>query len=601
MDRLDDIRVDAINGSIDGLHRDIDIIRRLHSRALVATGHDELSLLNRDLDQMRSNTRQQFTAIRDRLTTMSAQTKQLRGADAKARSSHQAILAKRLLETGEMLQQAEFAYKEASRARMAREIRIARPDATDIEIEMALDSQSGPIFAQRLLSSRVREQQAALQAVQGRQAEMLRLEQSIEDLAQLFQDLAILLEQQQEIIDVIEVHGQKVEEDLVSGGVQIDKAIIQREKDRRFWQWTAVIAGIVAVIVVAILWELVQHAVDHQIGGPVSNSAMELAAINGNIDTMDWMHQRGIGGCTSNAMDHAASHGDLRIVTWLHETCGESGTFNAVDRAACSGHLEVIKYLHSKCGLVCTLEGLLSSARFGHFETFKYICVNQDLDRIQNETNDAIEDARSRLKRIAAQTKNMRGPEVKARQGQQSTLAKRLMEAAQVYQNIQVSYKNKYRTRMAREIRIARPDATNAEIEQALDSQSGPVFAQQMLSSRVREQQSALQAVQGRHAELRKMEESIEELAELFQDMQVLLEAQQEMIDTIETHVENADEYVRSGGTQLKKAIVSRERSRRFWQRVSIAIVILLAIVALILYFYRCQVFSVQCPAPPKS
>jgi syntaxin 1B/2/3 len=73
-------------------------------------------------------------------------------------------------------------------------------------------------------------------------------------------------------------------------------------------------------------------------------------------------------------------------------------------------------------------------------------------------------------------------------------------------------------------LHIARPDASRADIDKAIDSRSGPVFAQEMLSSRIGEQRRALQEVQGRHEELRKMEKSIEELAQLFQDMQLLLE-----------------------------------------------------------------------------
>ncbi|XJO72660.1 hypothetical protein BDV3_003752 [Batrachochytrium dendrobatidis] len=190
--------------------------------------------------------------------------------------------------------------------------------------------------------------------------------------------------------------------------------------------------------------------------------------------------------------------------------------------------------------------------------------INRELDSTQTETSNLIADARRRLQRISNETKSMKGGgDSRSRQNQQSVLAQKLMDAAQRYQNIQVTYKQKYRQRMEREIRIARPDATRDQIEQALDSRNGPVFSQEMLSSRVGEQRRALQEVQGRHVELRKMEESIEELAQLFQDMQVLLTAQQTTIDTIDTHVENAVTYVQEGDKELTQAIRHREASRK--------------------------------------
>ena len=77
---------------------------------------------------------------------------------------------------------------------------------------------------------------------------------------------------------------------------------------------------------------------------------------------------------------------------------------------------------------------------------------------------------------------------------------------------------------MEREIRIARPNATPEEIERAMDSRTGPVFAQEILSSRVQDQRRVLQEVQGRHEELRRIETSIDELVNLFQEMQLLID-----------------------------------------------------------------------------
>ncbi|KAH6565797.1 hypothetical protein BASA60_009805 [Batrachochytrium salamandrivorans] len=194
--------------------------------------------------------------------------------------------------------------------------------------------------------------------------------------------------------------------------------------------------------------------------------------------------------------------------------------------------------------------------------------INRELDAAQTEASDLIADARQRLQRISNETKNLRGGgDSRSRQAQQSVLAQKLMDAAQRYQNIQVTYKQKYRQRMEREIRIARPDASPQQVEQALDSRSGPVFSQEMLSSRVGEQRRALQ--------------------------EVLLETQQTVIDTIDTHVENAVQYVQEGDKELTQAIRHREASRKKWWIITAIVIAILLALAVVCYLQRCPFFGI--------
>lgn len=151
--------------------------------------------------------------------------------------------------------------------------------------------------------------------------------------------------------------------------------------------------------------------------------------------------------------------------------------------------------------------------------------ITKSLDLLQAETKDLMDSVRSSLKTLSSQTKQLGGSEAQSRKAQQSSLAIKLQNAAQRYAQVQKTAKSAYKRRMEREIRIARPDASEADIERAVDDpRSGSAFAQEMLSSRIGAQRRVLQEVQGRHEEMRKMEASIEELATLFMDLQALLE-----------------------------------------------------------------------------
>ncbi|KAJ3128562.1 Plasma membrane t-SNARE, secretory vesicle fusion [Nowakowskiella sp. JEL0407] len=219
-------------------------------------------------------------------------------------------------------------------------------------------------------------------------------------------------------------------------------------------------------------------------------------------------------------------------------------------------------------------------------ETNRY---QTELDRLQDECSRLLGRSRDSIKKLTGETKkmpNQNDGEVRIRKSKQSTTAQRLMKITQEFQDIQMDSKKKYRQRMEREIRIARPDATREEIERALDSNSGPVFAQELLSSRVQSQKQTLREVQDRHVELRKIEESILELFELFQEMQMLIDAQQETINNIEIKVEDTEVQLTEASKEMTKAIEYRKASRKKAWIISGIVLVLIIIGLILLYFY---------------
>ncbi|KAJ3062977.1 Plasma membrane t-SNARE, secretory vesicle fusion [Podochytrium sp. JEL0797] len=206
-------------------------------------------------------------------------------------------------------------------------------------------------------------------------------------------------------------------------------------------------------------------------------------------------------------------------------------------------------------------------------------------DQIQASVQATLQSVRKTVRQLAAQNANLPpGAESHSRKGQLGTLAKKLMAVADEFQNIQRNFKNKYKQRMEREIRIARPDATPQEIARALDSASGSAFSQQLLSSRNDKQRRALEEVQDRHTELQKIERSLTELFDLFQEMQQLIEVQQEMINNVESNVENTVAYMEEGSKELTKAIVYRKKTRKRQWWIWAIVLVLLAIIGVAVY-----------------
>lgn len=69
------------------------------------------------------------------------------------------------------------------------------------------------------------------------------------------------------------------------------------------------------------------------------------------------------------------------------------------------------------------------------------------------------------------------------------TLTQKFLEIVQEYQEVQTTYKNKYKEKVERQYKIAKPDASPDEIEDAMQTgDSSKIFANQILDTHLHQQ-----------------------------------------------------------------------------------------------------------------
>ena len=103
---------------------------------------------------------------------------------------------------------------------------------------------------------------------------------------------------------------------------------------------------------------------------------MDVAAGNGHLELVKWLHEHEKEGCTKHAIDSAAGNGHLEVVKFLHENRTEGCSQIASLVAAMNGNLEMLKYLHEN-GLSLPLDSLLpTAAGMERLEIIKYIHEN---------------------------------------------------------------------------------------------------------------------------------------------------------------------------------------------------------------------------------
>ncbi|KAH6672475.1 SNARE domain-containing protein [Halenospora varia] len=167
-------------------------------------------------------------------------------------------------------------------------------------------------------------------------------------------------------------------------------------------------------------------------------------------------------------------------------------------------------------------------------------------------------------------------------------LDRKLKLAIGTYQKVDAEYHKKLQEQMARQYRIVRPDASEAEVREAVeDTSQQQVFSQALLQGDRRGQsQSALRAVQSRHDEIQKIERQMIELAELFQDMENLVVQQEVAVTNIEMKGEEVVENMDKGNEQIGVAIKSAKNARKWkWWCLGITLLIIAIIVIVVLIY----------------
>ncbi|KAJ2725729.1 hypothetical protein GGI07_001097 [Coemansia sp. Benny D115] len=219
----------------------------------------------------------------------------------------------------------------------------------------------------------------------------------------------------------------------------------------------------------------------------------------------------------------------------------------------------------------------------------RYRQIADERDRAVEETNAQVAQIKQSLEMLARSVDDPNVPKSQrvAQASRQQALARKFSDQIQRYRQMEYQYAQRNRARFERQYRIARPDATEDEINDALNSdQAGQVFAQAVMhSNRLGEARRVLRDVEERQVDIRKIEQTISQLAEMFIEINEMVNRQQEFIDNIESAVEDTHVNVDSGNDETKKAIVYRIKARKkMWFLLLLAIIIIVVII-IIIYF----------------
>jgi syntaxin 1B/2/3 len=230
-------------------------------------------------------------------------------------------------------------------------------------------------------------------------------------------------------------------------------------------------------------------------------------------------------------------------------------------------------------------ENIINQIDAQHKDLLTQVSEEQEME-LRRSLDDYISQATDLQYQLKADIKDAQrdGLHDSNKQAQAENCRQKFLKLIQDYRIIDSNYKEESKEQAKRQYTIIQPEATDEEVEAAINDVNGQqIFSQALLNANRRgEAKTALAEVQARHQELLKLEKTMAELTQLFNDMEELVIEQQENVDVIDKNVDDAQQDVEQGVGHTNKAVKSARKARKNKIRCLIICFIIFAIVVVV-------------------
>ncbi|XP_037608827.1 syntaxin-2-like [Sebastes umbrosus] len=190
-----------------------------------------------------------------------------------------------------------------------------------------------------------------------------------------------------------------------------------------------------------------------------------------------------------------------------------------------------------------------------------------DLELLNNETKKNANLVRAKLKsmqeNLPVDENSIRvSAAQRIQKNQHSHLTRCFAEVMRGYHKTQISFREKCKAQIQRQLEIVDKVTTDEELEEMLHRDNLAIFISD-INSDARISSQALSEIESRHQDIICLEASIKELHEIFADTAMLLEIQGELINNIEKNVTSAAEYVDASKAETYEAVTYKKNRHK--------------------------------------
>ncbi|XP_053062391.1 syntaxin-2 isoform X2 [Acinonyx jubatus] len=228
-------QVEEIRTSIAKIAQYVEEVKKNHSIILSAPNpegktKEDLEDLNKEIKKTASKIRAKLKSIEQSFDQDESGDRT--SVDLRIRRTQHSVLSRKFVEVMTEYNEAQTLFRERSKGRIQRQLEITGRTTTDEELEEMLESGSPSVFTADIISdSQITRQ--ALNEIESRHKDIMKLETSIRELHEMFTDMAMFVETQGEMINNIEKNVMNATDYVEHAKEETKKAIKYHSKARR--------------------------------------------------------------------------------------------------------------------------------------------------------------------------------------------------------------------------------------------------------------------------------------------------------------------------------------------------------------------------------
>lgn len=227
--------VEEIRIMIDKIQANVEEVKKKHSAILSAPQSDEktkqeLEDLMADIKKTANRARGKLKGIEQNIEQEEQTNKS--NADLRIRKTQHSALSRKFVEVMTEYNRTQTDYRERCKGRIQRQLEITGRATTNEELEEMLEQGNSAVFTQGIIMETQQAKQT-LADIEARHADIIKLENSIRELHDMFMDMAMLVESQGEMIDRIEYHVEHAMDYVQTATQDTKKALEYQSKARR--------------------------------------------------------------------------------------------------------------------------------------------------------------------------------------------------------------------------------------------------------------------------------------------------------------------------------------------------------------------------------
>ncbi|NWX00830.1 STX2 protein, partial [Caloenas nicobarica] len=248
-------QVEELRNNIAKIAQNVEEVKKQHSIILSAPNpegrtKEELEELNEEIKKIANKVRATLKAIEQSFDQ--GENANRTSVDLRIRKTQHSVLAHKFVEVMTEYNETQTLFRERSKCRIQRQLEITGKTTTDEELEEMLESGNPSIFTSDVCTSDSQITRQALNEIESRHKDIMKLESSIRELHEMFMDMAMFVETQGEMINNIEKNVMNASDYVEHAKEETKKAVKYQSKARRK-MWIIIIVSLVLIAIIALI------------------------------------------------------------------------------------------------------------------------------------------------------------------------------------------------------------------------------------------------------------------------------------------------------------------------------------------------------------